>query len=79
MRTKLFHTIVLCGAALGGAVGCSADDSGTQDSATGGAGHDCDPVAAGGEGGVAAGSKASSGATTGGDVATGCGGWPPTK
>jgi hypothetical protein len=83
MRTKLFHTIVLCGAALGGAVGCSGgeDDSEQQETGTGGdhatgGTHNCAPgdVATGGTG-----TTGGSGGAPGGGAAAGCGGWPPTK
>jgi hypothetical protein len=84
MRTKLFHAIVLCGAALG-AVGCSGgEDDEEQEAGTGGAHatggtHHCAPgdVATGGtgEGGVS-GTAAAAGSGT---APPGCGGWPTTK
>lgn len=85
MRSKLFHTIVICGVALGGSLGCSSDDEAEgEDKGTGGH-HNCAPdVATGGTGGAdaEAGAPGSETAGTGaaaGSSAVGCGGWPPTK
>ena len=78
MRTKLFHTIVLCGAAMG-AVACS-DDGGDSEQNQQQVGHggSCAagvavPIPAGG-----AGDEAGSGGAVGSTM-TPCGGWPTTK
>jgi len=80
MRTKLFHTIVLCGAALGGVVGCSGDgdDSGdTEQEATGtGGGTHC---ATGGSGAAPAAGGVAGGGAPGSGASAACGGWPTTK
>jgi hypothetical protein len=73
MRTKLFHTIVLCGAALGSVAGCSDGDEGERVETGGASGnHGCEHAGAGsGAGGSDGG--------LGGEASLGCGGWPTTK
>jgi hypothetical protein len=67
MQTKLFHTIVLCGAALGGALGCSGgdEDSGQEQQEVGKGGHAACPSS------IAAPIPAAGGAGAGGTTAIG--------
>jgi hypothetical protein len=79
MRTRLFHTIVLFGATLGGATACSdggeeSEDT-QQETSVGGSGSE----ASGGSGGDASGGATAGGASTGGAQVAGSAGWPPTK
>ena len=79
MRTRLFHTIVLFGAALGGAVACSdggeESDETKQESSVGGSGSD----ASGGSSGDSSGGATTGGAGSAGAHTAGSTGWPPTK
>jgi hypothetical protein len=82
MRTRLFHTIIACGATLGVAAACSGNDDGSPEKDAG-PHHDCVPVtvlkaATGGSAAVAAPAEGGLGGVDDGGV-VGCGGWPPTK
>ena len=85
MRSKLFHTIVLCGVALGTSLACSDEDDPAGDDGGKGGKHHCEPgdVAATGGTGAAVGGADAAGAAAELDAGTGvpegCGGWPPTK
>ena len=83
MRTKLFHTIVLCGAALGGAAGCSDgdDDSGQDKQEVGKGGHGaCSPSigapipASGGAGAAGVAGATATGGAAGTSAGAGAGG-----
>jgi hypothetical protein len=82
MRTRLFHTIIACGATLGVAAACSSGDD-TSQKKDAGPKHDCVPVtvlttAAGGSAAVSEMAEGGLGGDDGGGL-VGCGGWPPTK
>jgi hypothetical protein len=81
MRSKLFHTIVLCGVALGASLACSdEDDQSGADDGKGGE-HNCphDGSAATGTAGAPVTAAAGAPESPDGAVPEGCGGWPPTK